>query len=108
MVADYWLVKKRRYDIPALYDPYGKYRFTGGCNWRAAVAFLVSAVPLLPGLALSVGGPSTVYISVGARNLYSVNWLFGFIMSTTLYATVSAIFPCQDVDATLSNHNAAV
>lgn len=40
LVADYWLVKKQHYDIPALYDPFGRYRFSGplpGCNWRAFV-----------------------------------------------------------------------
>jgi hypothetical protein len=25
--ADYWIVKKRRYDVPALYDPRGIYSY---------------------------------------------------------------------------------
>lgn len=40
LVADYWLVKKQHYDIPALYDPFGRYRYSGtipGFNWRAFV-----------------------------------------------------------------------
>lgn len=40
LVADYWLVKKQNYDIPALYDPFGRYRYSGllpGFNWRAFV-----------------------------------------------------------------------
>lgn len=40
LVADYWLVKKQHYDIPGLYDPFGRYRYSGilpGFNWRAFV-----------------------------------------------------------------------
>ncbi|KAM4060449.1 purine-cytosine permease family protein [Hirsutella rhossiliensis] len=95
MVADYWLVNRRRYDIPALYDPNGRYRFVGGCNWRASVAFLVPVAPLLPGLALSISGPSAVSVSQGAQNLYSVNWLFGFILSILLYTALSLMLPAK-------------
>lgn len=27
MLSDYWIVKKRRYDVPALYDPEGIYKY---------------------------------------------------------------------------------
>lgn len=93
MVADFWLVKRRHIDLPALYDPRGRYRYYKGCNWRAAVAFLVPVVPLLPGLAEDISGDSKVHISSGAKHLYTFNWLFGFVVSIFLYTSFSLLWP---------------
>lgn len=90
MAADYWLVKRRHIDVPALYDPYGRYRYHYGVNWQALVAFLVPVVPLLPGLAHSING---TFIGSGLTNLYSFDWLFGFVVSIFLYTSLSWIFP---------------
>ncbi|KAI0599106.1 NCS1 nucleoside transporter [Biscogniauxia sp. FL1348] len=96
MAADYWLVKKGHMDIPGLYDPSGRYRYTAGCNWRAAVAFLVPVAPLLPGLALSISGPQVVHVNEGVTNLYTINWLFGFVTSIVLYTGLSIMVPARE------------
>lgn len=96
MIADYWFIKKQHIDIPALYNPHGRYRYVGGCNWRAAVAFLVPIAPLLPGLAYSISGAPAVSISDGTRNLYSFNWLFGFAVSVVLYTVLSITLPAKE------------
>ena len=36
MIADYYIVHRCRVDVPAMYDPHGRYRYTSG---------VVSAVP---------------------------------------------------------------
>ncbi|EON96696.1 putative ncs1 allantoate transporter protein [Phaeoacremonium minimum UCRPA7] len=98
--ADYWIVKKRKIDIPALYDPYGRYRYWYGINWQAMIAFLVALGPNLPGLVYSVGstiGGSYIYITEGAKHIYSFDWLFGFVMSVFLYTGLSLLFPDQNV-----------
>ncbi len=96
MAADYWLVKRTEFDIPALYDPLGRYRYISGFNWRAAVAFLVPVTPLLPGLAQSISGQDAVPISAGEQNLYTFNWLFGFVTAIVLYTSLSLIFPAKE------------
>ncbi|KAK7986998.1 permease [Apiospora saccharicola] len=100
MVADYWLVKKQHIDIPALYDPRGRYTYTAGCNWRAVVAFLVPVAPLLPGLAFSIsnnkGPEADVRISDGAKHLYTFNWLFGFVTSLLLYTVLNILLPAKE------------
>ena len=95
MAADYWLVKRGHVDIPGLYDPRGRYRYKGGCNWRAAAAFLIPVAPLLPGLGQSIT-PESVHIGSGLSNLYSFNWLFGFVCSIVLYTALSYAFPAKD------------
>lgn len=49
MACDYWLVKRRKIDVPSLYRRHARYRYDYGINWRAAIAFLVSVVPNTPG-----------------------------------------------------------
>jgi NCS1 family nucleobase:cation symporter-1 len=94
IASDFWIVKKREFDIPALYDPFGRYRYWAGINWRALVAFLFAVGPNLPGLALSI--TPTIQISDGAANLYTFDWLYGFVVSIFLYSTLSYFFPAKE------------
>jgi NCS1 family nucleobase:cation symporter-1 len=94
-IADYWLVKKRNIDVPALYRPDGRYKFgKHGFNWRAAVALLCSVGPNMPGMAKSIE-PTTeiggaVYIS------YMV-WFYGFASAFAVHTAVSLIWPDKSV-----------
>lgn len=97
IAADFWLIKKGAIDIPALYNPNGRYRYnTLGCNWRAAVAFLVPVTPLLPGLGQSISGVGSVKINAGLTNLYTFNWMFGFVVSIVLYCVLNYCFPARE------------
>ena len=95
IASDYWLVKRQNIDVPALYDPHGRYRYNSGVNWRAAIAFLVAVAPLLPGLAYSIN-PGSTNISTGAKHLYTFDWLYGFVVSIFLYTSLSLIFPAKE------------
>ncbi|KAI1412458.1 uracil permease [Hypoxylon sp. FL1857] len=94
LVCDYWIVKRRRYDVPALYDPEGIYRYKWGVNWRALVTTLVVIVPLLPALAKKVT-PQNVHISQGLVNLFTFNWLYGFFLSLVMYYALNYLWPDQ-------------
>ncbi|KAK8006149.1 hypothetical protein PG991_012446 [Apiospora marii] len=89
LFADYWLVKRKRYDVPALYDPRGIY---GSCNWRAAVTSLVVIAPLLPGIANKVT-PQNVRVGAGIANLFAINWLYGFFASIAMYCALNYAAP---------------
>lgn len=82
-------MKKRRYDVPALYDPNGIY---GKCNWRALLVLIVTIVPMMPALANRVS-PTTVSVPNGLKNLFAINWLYGFFMSLVLYAALNLVWP---------------
>lgn len=88
MVSDFWIVKKQHMDVPALYDPRGRYRYNKwGINWRAMLAFLLAVGPCLPGLAWSINSNSA--ITDGAKHLYSFDWLYGFVTSIFVYSVTS-------------------
>jgi len=92
LFCDYWLVKNRKYDVPALYDPKGIYRYGKyGTNWRAVVATFVTIIPLLPALANKVN--PKIYLAKGLKNLFTINWLYGFFLSVALYYFLHLFFP---------------
>jgi NCS1 family nucleobase:cation symporter-1 len=96
IASDYWIVKRQHMDVPALYDPHGRYRYNkSGINWRAMLAFLLAVGPCLPGLAYSIN-PGGTHITNGARNLYTFDWLYGFLTSIFVYSVTSYIWKPTD------------
>lgn len=90
--CDYWVIKRKAIDVPALYRRYGRYRYgsKAGTNWRAALALLVGVVPNLPGMAKAVN-PS---IEIGdAAHIYAMFYLYGFTSTFVTYAALSRLFP---------------
>ncbi|KAK5117169.1 hypothetical protein LTR85_008937 [Meristemomyces frigidus] len=94
IATDYWIIKKRQIDVPALYDPHGRYRYFYGVNWQGLVAFLLAVCPNLPGLAHSINSKNS--ITAGATHLYAFDWLYGFVSSIFVYTVLHLIFPCPE------------
>ncbi|KAK3690534.1 allantoin permease [Podospora appendiculata] len=94
--ADYWVVNKQHYDVPGLYRAHGRYRYNKyGINWRAAVAFLVSVVPSLPGMAATVN--PDLAASIGdANKLYFMFYFWGYTSAFVIYSVLNYFFPNPD------------
>jgi NCS1 family nucleobase:cation symporter-1 len=93
MLFDFWVVKQRKYDVAALYQPDNeiyKYSPTNGFNWRALVAFLCGVAPSLPGLINSVNPRIDPGIGVYP---YDIGWLIGFVGTSAIYVALSFLFP---------------
>ncbi|KAF2817373.1 cytosine-purine permease [Mytilinidion resinicola] len=92
LISDYWIVHRQRVSVPEMYRHHGIYAYEKyGTNWRAAVAFVIGFVPLLPGFAQAV--TSSINVSEGATDLYSLGYFYGFIVSSGLYVLLSRIWP---------------
>ena len=74
LIADYWLVRKRRLKLEDLYLTHGVYRYSGGWNWRAVAATVA-------GCALAWGG----LVVPALKPLYDYAWFVGFFVSGGLY-----------------------
>jgi NCS1 family nucleobase:cation symporter-1 len=94
LCTDYWLVKSRNYDVPALYRRRDRYWYTYGINWRAAAAFLVAVVPNTPGLAKSVN--PKVIINEHIQHIYDMNYLYGFCSAAIVYYVLNRVFPAHE------------
>lgn len=92
LTTDYWLIKRRKYDVPALYDPHGIYRFGWGGNWRALITTALIIIPLLPALGHKVS-PQTISIPLGLQNLFDINWLYGYFSAVAFYYGLNIAFP---------------
>lgn len=95
LAADYWIVKKKHIDVPGLYRRRGRYRYnTIGTNWRAAIAFIVSLTPNLPGLAAAVN--PKIKLQAGIQHIYDMNYLWGLSSAFVLYCLLSKFFPAEE------------
>lgn len=64
-------------------------------NWRSLVIMILVIVPMLPGLAHKVT-PDNVPIPTALANLFSINWLYGFISSCVIYYVLNVVFPDRE------------
>ncbi|KAH7024451.1 uracil permease [Microdochium trichocladiopsis] len=92
MLFDFWVLHRRKYDTLALYDAGGIYRYSGGVNWRAVVAFLAGVAPSLPGFIHTIN--PAVEVGVGVHP-YEFGWLLGFVGTAAVYMGLSLAFPSK-------------
>jgi NCS1 family nucleobase:cation symporter-1 len=114
LIADFWIVRQGRIDVPSLYlGRDGRYFYTAGVNWRALITLLLTVTPTLPGLANAIN--PKIAISQGMKNLYAVvrlpllpqvhspqpadartqrrqTWLFSFTAAGLVYTVLSLAF----------------
>jgi NCS1 family nucleobase:cation symporter-1 len=79
LIADYWLVRRRRLVLQDLYLTAGAYRYRGGWNWKAVAATVL-------GCFLAWGG----LVIPALKPLYSYAWFVGFFSAGLLYWILSA------------------
>ena len=79
LIADYWILRRKRLRLEDLYRPDGAYRYRGGWNPKAVAATIV-------GCALAWGG----LVVPALKPLYSYAWFVGFFAAGLLYWLLSA------------------
>ena len=79
--------------MAALYDPNGCYRYTGGWSLAAIIAFLVAALPSLPGFLAQVGAVNPAGLPHLLLAIYSFAWFSGFAIAFVAYLFIRKIAP---------------
>jgi NCS1 family nucleobase:cation symporter-1 len=86
MIADYWLIRRARLDVDALYRAGGAYAYRGGWNPAALAAFAAGVLPNLPGF-LKTAAPATFgWIGAGWAAAYTYAWFSGLAVALALYS----------------------
>jgi NCS1 family nucleobase:cation symporter-1 len=93
MIADYFLLRRTRLDVAALYDPRGEYAFGGsGVNWRAMAALAAAILPNVPGF-LDRASNGAIEVLPGLHFLYPYAWFVSFAIAFAGHLLLSAAFP---------------
>jgi NCS1 family nucleobase:cation symporter-1 len=85
MIADYFVYRKKRLDVAALYDRDGEYRYHGGISWVALGALLVGVAPSLPGFLATVKLTDAAHVAPLFLSLYNYAWFVGFAVAFVVY-----------------------
>jgi nucleobase:cation symporter-1, NCS1 family len=94
MIADYWILRRRRLDVAELYRPDGRYAYSGGWNWRAIAAVLIGVIPVLPGFFRAATTPNFSGVFENPtfiEGLYNYGLFFTFFVAGAAYLLLSMI-----------------
>jgi nucleobase:cation symporter-1, NCS1 family len=93
MIADYFVLRRMRLDVQALYDPNGQYRYTAGWGLPAIAAFLAGALPNLPGFLAQVGWVDAARVPSVFLEIYGFAWFAGFAIAFVAYLVLRKLAP---------------
>jgi NCS1 family nucleobase:cation symporter-1 len=85
LIADYFVYRRRRLNLTALYQADGEYRFTNGFSLVALLALLVGALPSLPGFLVQIKVLRPDSVAPVLVNLYNYAWFVGFAIAFLAY-----------------------
>lgn len=85
LIADYYLVRRTKLDLPGLYSRGGPYWYTGGFNGLGLIALLAGIAPCAPGFLGTVGLADVDPVWL---RLYDYAWFIGFGVSFVTYVAL--------------------
>ena len=93
MIADYFVVRRRELNVPALYDPNGRYRYANGWSIVAIGAFALAVLPSLPGFLAQVGAIDAARVAPLLLGVYGYAWFAGFAIAFVAYLLLRKLAP---------------
>jgi NCS1 family nucleobase:cation symporter-1 len=88
LIADYWLIRRTRLDVEALYRSDGAYSYRRGWNPAALIAFAAGVLPNLPGFLKTAAPGPFAWIGDGWAAAYAYAWFIGLAVALALYAAL--------------------
>jgi NCS1 family nucleobase:cation symporter-1 len=89
MIADYFVLRHRRLNVPALYKHEGEFCYTNGFSIVALISLGIAILPNLPGFLVTVKLIDSVpqfFVT-----LYSYAWFVGFAIAFVAYIGLRAL-----------------
>ncbi len=86
MIADYWLIRRTGLDLDWLYRMDGPYRYRGGWNPAALLAFAAGVLPNLPGFLKTAAPGAFAWIGPAWAAAYAYAWFIGLAIALLVYA----------------------
>jgi len=92
LIADYFVVRKRRLDLEGLYLRSGPYWYSGGVNARAVIALVLGIAPCVPGFVATVSEKAAPHVPAVWVSMYHYAWFISFGISFAAYLLLMAAF----------------
>lgn len=108
LIADYFVCRRGRLNLTALYLPDREYRFTGGFSVIALVALTVGALPSLPGFLVQVKLLDAARVGSFLVGLYHYAWFVGFAVAFVAYWAGRTLTPLPRAAIALDQPEAAL
>ncbi len=84
MICDYWVLRRQKLELRELFEPAGRYSYTGGVNWRAMSALVIGIAPCVPGFLHAASG-GRVNVPEFFKTIYTYAWFVTFAVGFVLY-----------------------
>jgi NCS1 family nucleobase:cation symporter-1 len=85
LIADYFVCRRCRLNLFALYHAAGEYRYTGGFSIAALLALTVAVLPNLPGFLATIKVVPQESVAPIFISLYNYAWFVGFFVAFVVY-----------------------
>jgi NCS1 family nucleobase:cation symporter-1 len=86
LICDYWVLRRQRLDLVALFDPAGRYSYWKGFNWLAILALIIAIEPVVPGFITAATTPGgQVRNPDFLDKLYTYAWFVTFALGFAVY-----------------------
>jgi NCS1 family nucleobase:cation symporter-1 len=90
LIADYFVIRRTRLDLPGLYHRDGPYWYCAGFNPRALVALAAGIAPCVPGFLATV---DWITVAPVWTSMYHYAWFISFGGAFVVYAGLMALSP---------------
>jgi NCS1 family nucleobase:cation symporter-1 len=86
LICDYWIIRRQRLDLAALFDPRGRYSYSKGINWKAVIVLVIAVAPVVPGFLRAATTPGgQVAQPTFLDTLYIYAWFVTFALGFVIY-----------------------
>ena len=93
LIADYFVCRRTKLNLMALYEEEGEYRYTGGISLVAMGALVAGVLPSLPGFLVQVRALDGKSVPPWLNDLYHYAWFIGFVVAFVVYVAGRKLAP---------------
>lgn len=91
LIADYFVLRRTKLNLTALYDANGEYRYTNGYSLAGLTALVVAVLPNLPGFLVNVKWLRKDAVPAFLVSSYDYAWFIGFAVAFIVYLALRKV-----------------
>jgi NCS1 family nucleobase:cation symporter-1 len=95
LIADYFVLRKKRLELEDLYRSQGSYTFTNGYSIAGLSAFVLAVLPNIPGFLVHIKMLDEKIVPGFLNALYQQAWFVGFGIAFVLYLVFRKLAPSK-------------